>query len=375
MCFDRHGERLLQLLCYVGYCVEFPSKLAKRIGGHPEWSRHTMYRAINEEYVTVWRHDNGNGRHLVRSLRLTEKGLAYVGDRSPEMLSLIQYKQEMVPQYVHYAPERVRRYHAYAIGTVMAHNAGAVFLPWEKPALLSAECENHPFRIDDTKPYYYGNEEVRAAVQELFPDEMIKGSRLVGIIVQGPDCYCLYHTGGVRMYWMRTTEENYVSMILVLLAARKFRVNVIRQVVIGNSMKIAGRVCKTPSKDKGTRYYVLSNYFNNCYFLPNTELGDRQLKIMLDETATMRVNEEFMKECVAPDYSTKFYDALCREDGRPAILNGDFDMLRLSGADTVGEDLGKAPVFFCFDHQLEIMQMLVGPQVEVRSLGRIEEYG
>ena len=334
-----------------------------------------MYRAINEGYVTVWRHDNGNGRHLVRSLRITDKGLTYVGNRSPEMLSLIQYRQEMVPQYVHYAPERVSRYQAYAIGTVMAHNAGAVFLPWEKPALLRAESENHPFRIDDTKSYYYGNEEVRAGIQELYPEEVTKGSRLVGIIVKGSDCYCLYNTGNVRMYWMRNTEENYVAMILVLLAERQFQVNVVRQVVIGNSMRIALRVCKTPSKEKGSRYYVLSNFFNNCYFLPNSELGDRQLKIMLDDDTTKQVYEGFMQECEQPEYSTKFYDAVCREDGRPAILNNDFDMLLIPGADTLGEDLGTTPVVFCFDHQVEIMQQLVGPQVEVRSLGRIEEYG
>ena len=37
--------RLLELLWFDGYCIEFPTWLAVRIGG-AKWSRRDMYRAI-----------------------------------------------------------------------------------------------------------------------------------------------------------------------------------------------------------------------------------------------------------------------------------------------------------------------------------------
>ena len=54
-------DRMLELLWLVGYCVEFPTQLAVRIGGHPEWNRHVMYRAIDMGYV-----DSARGRSRQR---------------------------------------------------------------------------------------------------------------------------------------------------------------------------------------------------------------------------------------------------------------------------------------------------------------------
>ena len=40
------NDRLLELLWFVGYCIEFPTQLAVRIGGGAEWNRRVMYRAL-----------------------------------------------------------------------------------------------------------------------------------------------------------------------------------------------------------------------------------------------------------------------------------------------------------------------------------------
>ena len=49
------NDRLLELLWFVGYCIEFPTQLAVRIGGGAEWNRRVMYRAIREGYVKLFR--------------------------------------------------------------------------------------------------------------------------------------------------------------------------------------------------------------------------------------------------------------------------------------------------------------------------------
>ena len=48
------NDRLLELLWFVGYCIEFPTQLAVRIGGGAEWNRRVMYRAIREGYVRLY---------------------------------------------------------------------------------------------------------------------------------------------------------------------------------------------------------------------------------------------------------------------------------------------------------------------------------
>lgn len=40
------NDRMLEFLWFVGYCGEFPSQLAERIGGAVWWNRHIKYRAI-----------------------------------------------------------------------------------------------------------------------------------------------------------------------------------------------------------------------------------------------------------------------------------------------------------------------------------------
>ena len=38
------NDRLLELLWFVGYCIEFPTQLAVRIGGGAEWNRRVILR-------------------------------------------------------------------------------------------------------------------------------------------------------------------------------------------------------------------------------------------------------------------------------------------------------------------------------------------
>ena len=42
----KKNDRLLELLWFVGYSIEFPTQLAVRIGGGAEWNRRVMYPAI-----------------------------------------------------------------------------------------------------------------------------------------------------------------------------------------------------------------------------------------------------------------------------------------------------------------------------------------
>ena len=75
----KKNDRLLELLWFVGYSIEFPTQLAVRIGGGAEWNRRVMYRAIQEGYVRLYRKQYK--RHVIRSMSLTQKGYEYIAQR------------------------------------------------------------------------------------------------------------------------------------------------------------------------------------------------------------------------------------------------------------------------------------------------------
>ena len=79
------NDRLLELLWFVGYCIEFPTQLTVRIGGGAEWNRRVMYRAIREGYVRLYR--KKHKRHVIRSMSLTQKGFEYVAQRDTSRFS------------------------------------------------------------------------------------------------------------------------------------------------------------------------------------------------------------------------------------------------------------------------------------------------
>lgn len=152
------SDRMLEFLWFVGYCIEFPSQLAVRIGGHPEWNRHVMYRAIELGYVVVNR-CTYRGR-ILRSLRLTSEGIDYIAIADPNSLTYIYAKRDQMPAG-HLSAEKIMRYHALVYALVMAYNSGAAILPDAKPSLLFKDQSHSQPPGDYSGIYFYSAWEIR----------------------------------------------------------------------------------------------------------------------------------------------------------------------------------------------------------------------
>lgn len=212
------NDRLLELLWFVGYCIEFPTQLAVRIGGGAEWNRRVMYRAIREGYVKLYRRKHK--RHVIRSLSLTQKGFDYVAQSDPEAVAMIYSRINCSERVYPSKVDKILRLHAIAVGTVMAHAADAEILISQKPSLMSpAKRTSNTITPDPTQCYYYASHELRVAIEEYSPESVSKSSRTIGIVVKGKHCYFLYFTGSTRMYWMKNSEENYAAAVKSLLLA------------------------------------------------------------------------------------------------------------------------------------------------------------
>lgn len=71
--------------------------------------------------MTVWR--GVYRQRVIRSLRLTDKGLDYIGDKDPAALEYILAQPHGgIVNRVNM--EKTLRFHSVAIGLLMAHNSG-----------------------------------------------------------------------------------------------------------------------------------------------------------------------------------------------------------------------------------------------------------
>jgi len=354
------NDRMLELLWFVGYCGEMPSQLALRIGGHPEWNRHVKYRAIQEGYLRVFR-----GKHrqrVIRSLRLTDKGIDYISERDPAALAYI-FGRHHGGVVTRNNMEHTMRRHAMAISLLMSFNAGAEILPGNKPSLLPSEKKVDPAGLG---PVYYSAQELRDGIQAFEPDTVAKTSRILGIIVSGNQCFCLYHTGHTRMYWMRNQEENTVASIATLLSSRGFECTAFNQVVIGN-LSVAVRIARYKLNGR-SRYFTLSEESDHCYYLENSFHGDELLGILINPTRRMAIERQLLSGYQPPPKWTRYCDGMSEDGKRPVILGYHFDLLRLYDLDGSHAGFHESPIILCFDYQREAIQTIAGPLIEVRSV-------
>lgn len=364
-------DRLFLVLSYVAFCGEFPKQMAFRVGGYPDFTRRTTHKALEEGYLREW---NGvKGKRAVNSLRITEKGLDYIARKNLQVFGMIAAQRDSRNPSTHLNVNGILRAHAQASVLVMAQNAGALVMVKDKPSLMPKDSMRQGQEVDTQKCYFYSIQEIRKALVVRDPKLQLKGSQLAGVIVRGHDCYFLYFAGSQRLFWMRPTEENFVGAVESLLNLRGFEVRVIRQVVIGNRITVAKKLYKR-SEYRAKRYFVLSEFYNNCYFVTNSQEGDIQLRSIIHKDLAQEIAGKALSGCQIPARVMRGYDAIELSSGRPVLLNFMFDMLPLETAYMAGASMGKTPVILCFDHQVNVMQSLVEPQVEVRGIGSAKDY-
>ena len=175
------------------------------------------------------------------------------------------------------------------------------------------------------------------------------------------------------MYWLKNSEENYAASIKSLLRSRGFEITSIHQIVIGSTMSVAQRLCHG-SKPFGSKYFVVSTFFSQCLFLTNNPDGDALLKAILDDTAAMEISRTALSPFRQPPIPTREYDAIDTVLDRPVILNYQCDLLLLSGIYSLPEGFHGSPIMLCLDYQVQTIQKIVGPAIEVRPLENRIEY-
>ena len=356
-------SRLFELLWWVGYCGDFPVSLVGRIGGHEDWNRHVMYGACRKGYLEIYRAEK-KGR-VVKSLRITEAGLDFVGNCDSDKYNLILARQELDARG-HGNLDKVLRSHALAHGLVMANAIGAVTLPAEKPSLKINTVGNYAAHDPDAT-YYYTAWELREALRERSPNTSPKTARILGVLSREGTLYFLYYTGLTRMYLRQNTEVSVKSSICTLLTARGFHYDTTSMVVIGHGFEAAKKIARQGINSK-SKYLCVTTSFNNFYYVTDNMQGERVLKSIVDPAARKETNDRILEGYRVPEQPTRSYDALTPDTAQPVVLSYQFDLLELLLLNTDPFGYPKEPVLLCYDYQVNAIQSIVGPTVEVRII-------
>ena len=356
-------SRLFELLWWVGYCGDFPVSLVGRIGGHEDWNRHVMYGACRKGYLEIYRAEK-KGR-VVKSLRITEAGLDFVGNCDSDKYNLILARQELDARG-HGNLDKVLRSHALAHGLVMANAIGAVTLPAEKPSLKINTVGNYAAHDPDAT-YYYTAWELREALRERSPNTSPKTARILGVLIREGTLYFLYYTGLTRMYLRQNTEGSVKSSICTLLTARGFHYDTTSMVVIGHGFEAAKKIARQ-GINSSSKYLCVTTSFNNFYYVTDNMEGERVLKSIVDPVTRKATNDRILSGYRVPEQPTRSYDALTPDTAQPVVLSYQFDLLELLLLNTDPFGYPKEPVLLCYDYQANAIQSIVGPTVEVRII-------
>jgi hypothetical protein len=239
----------------------------------------------------------------------------------------------------------------------------------EKPSLLfnTPPFSNQP--IDTEKVYYYSPFELRAAFEELDDRVLSKTSRLIGIIIHNNHCFLLYNAGNKRIFWQRITEENHAYGIKALLQARGFRIDVLSQIVIGSSMSVAEKLCRSP-RPGGDKYFVVSDFFDHCHFVTDDAAGDKLLPMIIHPTDYLDRSRQMLVRYQPPESGERLFDALEGTTGRPVFLEVGCDLLTLERLKQRRFGFLKEPIVLCCDFQSDTVAQILKDAAEVRSIPR-----
>ena len=355
--------RMSLFLFLVGWVRDFPLDLSRRIGGCENWNRHVQYKAKSLGYIEINRLECS--RHILRSARLTQAGLDYLCEHAPDLATYLLSVSNVLS--VSNRQRDIVRKRALAIGQIMAFSAGAAFLPDQKPSLLLHTNDSTCSPSVLNRAYFYSTEELRRAIAEFEPSISSKTSRILGVIVQGHHCFCLYYTGYGRMYWQAKEEHNIIDAIDTLLHARGFKCTNYSQVIISEYMRVAESIAKQ-NINGVSRYFTVSDSFDHTYFLTNDANGDALLRLLVNPELDRQAMTNYLRNYIPPKAPTRSYDALTEDGLSPVILGYHFDLLKLLTLDEAPVGFRYRPILLCYDYQVYTIQRIVGHQIDVRPI-------
>lgn len=247
-----------------------------------------------------------------------------------------------------------------AEAAMMCMRAGAEFRPYVLPPL-----QNEGFhRVIPESPSFYVSRSIKQVREEDL--DKISYSRLCGMLFGGDNAYAVYNTRNSVMKWNGHSEFKAKDGMNIVCRRNAGISELHSAVLFGKSYDTALRILAFSDGDK-RKDFRFDNVYQCTHFIPQTEPGIRQLKLLLLSNWRERMLTALFEDKTRSYDRGRFeYDAFV--DGHYVLAHFDGDIARLKRFQLAYTVQSESMEVLCFPHQVQFIREYLDEKVRLRTL-------
>lgn len=348
-----------KLLLLMALSGEYPASLVGRLCGGEEYAATVVTKLKKQNLIRSYAQDGESGLRLT----LPCKRLL-LQERPDDLLPFLTGQSETN----HPRSELVRRLRLHRMAEVLTPiaNAGANYLPWEKPPIFRERRVYPPDTLPC--PVYYTSKEVKEMGRQA---RMITSSRFTGILFTDGGLFLAYNARDGSMLWEGKAEIRLKNLIFTELCQYRLRERYVHtpvsSLVFGSGMDAMPTIMRE-RKEGRRNYFVLDSSFEHFYFLPNDRRGEDLLRLLCDGALREELNELLGEDLQPTAPGCPIENDAMEPGGAPVLFAYLCDMPRIQRFVTGLELHERNGTLICFDFQKEAMREVCGSRVSIQSI-------
>lgn len=357
-----HVEKLISVLSVVG---EFPTT-GLHLLGNERMMKYTvrslcepqrLYNPANEQELTC-RLLGVSGHGQEKTIRFFYAGLPILDWVAPGARDyyLNTFYNHRFPGSAH----NKDRNHRMAEAVAMFSRLGVDFRPYQLPPLQ----KEYILTTIPEAPSFYGARELKRAGG----DDLKKASysRILGLLFSPGNRYAVYNARNAAMKWAGQSEFKAKSIVSDLCRVNTGGKPLESAVLLGKNYDVALRMLGERDKNRKDSFRF-DTVYHQVYFIPQTEPGLRQLRILLQpDWRESILSLLFESSARSYDRGSFEYDAV--EDGYYVLSHMDGDIARLLRFRAACIDTEAKMGVLCFPHQCEFVREFLPDTVRIQTV-------
>lgn len=361
----RPGSHAFQLISVMSVVGEFPITALHLLGNERMMKTTVRYLAEHELIRNPITGDELScrlfgisGHGAGKTIRFYRAGLPVLDWTSPG--AFLYYMNSF---YNHRFPGNASnkdRHHRMAEAVAMFSRIGVEYRPYRLPPLQNNYILNV---VPDTPSFYTARE-----LKQVDGDDLKKlaYSRFLGAVFSGNNRYAVYNARNAAMKWAGQSEYKTLNIVSDISRLNTGGRPLEEAILMGWSYDVALRILG--ERDKQPRdSFRFDAVYRRVYFIPQTEAGMRQLRILLQPDWRERLlSLVFEDETRSHDGGSFEYDAV--EDGWYILAHFDGDIARLLRFQAACDDEKIKLSALCFPHQGLFLREFLPPNVRIQTV-------
>lgn len=365
MIYLRPGSHVHNLISVLSVVGEFPTSALHLLGNervvkamvHNLTSPQVIHNAVTGEDITC-RLFGISGKGAGKTIRFYRAGLPILDWIAP---GARDYYLDSF--YHHRFPGNAShkdRHHRAAEAVAMLSRLGVEFRPYQLPPL---QKEYILSTIPSEASFYGARELKRAGGDDL---RKLSFSRILGVLFSAGNRYAVYNARNAAMKWAGQSEFKVRSIVSDLCRVNTGGKPLESAILMGKSYDVAMKMLGERDKNRQDSFRFDAVY-HQVYFVPQTEPGLRQLRILLQPEWRESILG-LLFENSARSYDRGSFEFDAKEGDYYVLSHLDGDIARLLRFRAACIDTEAKMGVLCFPHQTEFLREFLPETVRIQTV-------